>query len=390
MADAAIIVAGHVCLDIVPQFHKQPEDLDALLVPGKLVSVGAAVLTTGGAVSNTGLALHRLGLPVKLIGKVGDDLFGRAVRDLLREKGDALTAGMVVTDASPTSYSIVIDPPGIDRFFFHCSGANDTFVAADVTAEALQGARLFHFGYPPIMRAMYQNDGAELAALLQRVQAAGLTVSLDMAYPDPESEAGRLDWRAVLARALPHVDLFLPSLEEIVLMLRPDLKAATADGRLLHGLAGEMLALGTAVAVIKLGDQGLYLRTTADHQRLAALGADPAQWTGRELLAPCFQVQVVGTTGAGDCTIAGFLAAFVRGLAPEQVMLAATAAGAYNVESPHATADVPTWEALQARVAAGWPQRPVSLPLAGWRRQAETGLYVAPGDRSIGPGAGED
>jgi len=72
-----IIVAGHVCLDIIPRFLG-PASLD----PGSLVRVGAATLSTGG-VSNVGVALHRLGVPVKLIHRVGDDLFGQTVRALL-------------------------------------------------------------------------------------------------------------------------------------------------------------------------------------------------------------------------------------------------------------------------------------------------------------------
>jgi len=45
---------------------------------------GAATVSTGGAVSNTGIALHRLGVPTRLMGKVGDDILGRAIPDVLR------------------------------------------------------------------------------------------------------------------------------------------------------------------------------------------------------------------------------------------------------------------------------------------------------------------
>jgi sugar/nucleoside kinase (ribokinase family) len=81
------------------------------------------------------------------------------------------------------------------------------------------------------------------------------------------------------------------------------------DAAMLTELARQVLDMGVAIVAIKLGKQGLYVRTTADPARLAAMEAVAPQaisgWQGRELLSPSFQVHVVGTTGAGDCTIAG-------------------------------------------------------------------------------------
>ena len=74
MTKDAIIVAGHCCLDIIPSFSSTA---DGELHPGKLVDVGPAVLAPGGTVSNVGLSLSRLGAPVRMVGKVGDDHFGR-------------------------------------------------------------------------------------------------------------------------------------------------------------------------------------------------------------------------------------------------------------------------------------------------------------------------
>ena len=97
MAEVAteVIVAGHICLDIFPTFAAD-ETGEKVLVPGKLVDVGPALLALGGAVANTGLALHRLGVATRLMGKVGDDLFGRAILDLVRSSGEALAQGMQV------------------------------------------------------------------------------------------------------------------------------------------------------------------------------------------------------------------------------------------------------------------------------------------------------
>lgn len=390
MSNAEIIVAGHLCLDLIPTFDARDDALGQMLVPGKLVHVGPAVTATGGAVSNTGQALHRLGIATQLMGKVGDDMFGRAILDVIRRQAESLVETVIVSPGEASSYTVVINPPGVDRIFFHCPGANDTFCAADVDLSRLAGARLFHFGYPPLMRRMFLDNGAELAGLLRQVKAAGLTTSLDMALPDPNSEAGRVDWPALLANALPHVDLFVPSLDEILFMLdRPRFETLSAggnltariDGPLLAELAERLFELGAAVVMLKLGNQGAYLRTTANAGRLANLGAItlPAGWLGRELLAPVFAANVVGTTGAGDCTIAGFLAGVVKGLTIEEALRAAVAVGACNVESPDAVSGIPAWDTVQSRLAAGWAQRPVSLELPGWQWDERHGLWRGPG-----------
>src|SRR5712691_2078947 len=70
------------------------------------------------------------------------------------------------------------------------------------------------------MERMYANDGIELAAIFSRVKALGLTTSLDLSMPDPNSAAGRANWHAILRATLPYVDVFLPSAEEILFMPR--------------------------------------------------------------------------------------------------------------------------------------------------------------------------
>ena len=79
-----VIVAGHICLDIIPQLSGMSrEAFERSFTPGHLVECGPTVLSTGGAVSNVGLALHRLGIPTRLMGKIGPDLFGQAVRQIV-------------------------------------------------------------------------------------------------------------------------------------------------------------------------------------------------------------------------------------------------------------------------------------------------------------------
>lgn len=402
MSGAEIVVAGHICLDVIPTIRRgdgHQQGFGELLAPGKLVEIGQALLSTGGAVSNTGLALHKLGLSVSLMGKVGDDLFGDAVLRILKGHSEALTHGMIVAPGEHSSYTIVISPPGVDRIFLHCTGANDTFAADDVNEDVLEGARLFHFGYPPLMRKMYEDEGNELVRLISAVKKKGLTVSLDLAHPDPSSPAGRADWKVILSRVLPYVDVFLPSFEEILYMLRPSLYRelsqrygaadllAHADGSLLGSLSEELLEMGAALVGIKLGEHGLYVRTTSSRERMLDMGlcGPDAQrfdgWLDRELLAPCYEVSVVGTTGAGDCTIAGFIAGLSKGLTLEDILLGAVGVGACNVQHTDAVNGVPAWEVVQERIAAGWKQRETVLHIPGWASIKARGIWEKRDDR---------
>src|SRR3954449_10624292 len=373
---AEVVVAGHVCPDVFPAL---PEPV--ALEPGRLVFAGPAALSTGGAVANVGLTLHRLGVPVRLLGRVGNDVFGLAFRDALGGVDPQLADGISIVDGEDTSYSIVISPPRTDRTFVHSPGANDTFAADDVGAEHLAGARVLHFGYPPLMRRTYEDGGAGLLRLFLRARAAGLVTSLDLCEFDPDRAAGRADWAGFLERVLTGVDIFAPSLGELTLML-DGRRMSPCDARLDQGvlarLAERALALGASVVVIKLADQGLYLRTTADQDRLtrmgATLGLNGEAWRAREVLAPCFEAgSVAGTTGSGDASIAGLLAALLRGEDPVAAATSAVAVGACSVEAADATGGIRPWSEVRARLDEGWRRSTLGARLvaevteAGWQ-----------------------
>ena len=390
MIDA--VVAGHLCLDLIPDLSGSTKDqFEALFQPGQLVDIGPADYCTGGPVSNTGLALTKLGIKTRLMGKVGDDLFGRAIQDYVGAYGADLADAMVVDPAAQTSYTIVISPPGVDRLFLHYPGANDTFGARDIRYGQLQNARLFHFGYPPLMRRMYEDGGSELASIFARAKETGITTSLDMALPDPSSPAGRADWGGILRSSLPHVDIFMPSIEEILFMLRPNTYRALREeaggpnivpviaAGLLSDLGWELLGLGAKIIALKLGDRGLYLRT-ADQPRLAGMGrthpSDLAAWADKELWAPCFRVGVVGTTGSGDATIAGFLGALLRDHSAEEAATAAVAVGACNVEAADALSGLRTWEETWQRVRSGWGRHELAPDAPDWVFDEGQALWV--------------
>ena len=395
----AAVVAGHLCLDVIPDLSGSPHSsFETLFVPGHLINVGEATFSTGGAVSNTGLVLHKLGIRTRLMGKVGADLLGQVTREIVDAHGQGLADGMIVDEEAGSSYTVIINPPGVDRIFLHYPGPNDTFCADDVRYELVAEARLFHFGYPPLMRLIYEDEGAELVGIFHRAKATGVTTSLDMSLPDLSSPAARADWVSILRSTLPYVDIFMPSIEEILFMLRRETytelcQAASGTHllpgvtpELLSGLGQELLDMGAKIVGLKLGEQGLYLRT-AGRAALEAMGraspSDPAAWANRELWAPCFQVNVVGTTGAGDATIAGFLSALLRDMSPEAALTAAVAVGACDVEAADALGGIRPWEETLQRVESGWPRRALALGAPGWRFDESHQLWAGPLDAPI-------
>src|SRR5262249_44169082 len=156
------------------------------------------------------------------------DVLGQLVITYLERRDKRLT-GLVTVEANyPDSYTIVLAPENVDRIFLH--RPNKAFGVADIDFAAVAQAKIFHLGYPPLLPRLIMNDGDELAAIFQQAKATGVVTSLDMAFPDPHGFSGQVNWPEIMRRTLPHVDVFLPSVEEIVFALRrADYDAWNAD-----------------------------------------------------------------------------------------------------------------------------------------------------------------
>ena len=374
-----VIVSGHLCLDIFPDVSRcNSEQFQKGFVPGHLINVGSMTFSTGGAVSNTGITLHKLGICTQLMGKVGNDTLGQIVRHILAAHSPHLGEGIIIDPKVDTSYTIVISPPGVDRIFLHNPGANDTYSAEDVCYSSLNDVRLFHFGYPPLMKMMYAPQKPHIAEIFRLAKETGVTTSLDMAFPDADSPAGKANWRSILESTLPYVDIFMPSIEEILFMLYrsvyDELQKKAIDGdilpfitpTLLSGLCFDLLNMGAKIIGLKLGHRGFYIRT-ANYSVLNGMGrAKPSHlesWTSKELWVPCFVVDVIGTAGAGDATIGGFLSGLLHDLTLEQTMEAALAVGACCVEATDTTSGIRSWEQTLHRIENGWQKRTLDLIL---------------------------
>lgn len=385
-----VVMAGHICLDIIPKIPDTGgKTMAELLQPGRLFVIEEAAISTGGPVSNTGLGLKRLGVNVALMSKTGDDIFGKIILDLL--KPHVSTAGMKIVRKQQTSYTIALSPPGIDRMFMHNPGPNNTFGYDDINFRLVEKARLFHLGYPPVMRKLYINDGAELAKIYKQVKKLGVTTSLDLALPNPATESGQADWDKILRNILPYVDIALPSLEEISFMLEKEhfmeITRKSAGKRFLDfykaddlsRLSGKLLEYGAKVACLKCGYRGFYMHT-ADKFRFADIGrtkpTDSGNWSNRQIWAPAVRVKkVVSATGSGDSAIAGFLAAYLNGKSAELCLKYATAVGAQNVKVLDAVSGIKTWSETTRQVNSNPECDPLEIDTPGWKFDSSRKLW---------------
>ena len=391
-----VVVAGHICFDVIPRFPKTgAKSFGELFVPGKLVNVGDVVTSTGGPVSNTGLGLHRLGAKVELMAKIGDDFLGKAILDKLKET--ISVAGMHIVPGEQSSYTLALAPPGIDRIFLHNPGANNTFGLEDINFDLVKQARIFHLGYPPLMRRLYENEGAELARIFKKAKETGVTTSLDVSLPDPASESGKQDWDKILKNVLPFVDIYLPSVEETCFMIERDrfmqFREDSKDKDLLDCFEGEdmsrmsarLMSYGPKIVSLKSGFRGFYLRT-AGKKELEKMGwtkpADLDNWAGRELWEPSYRVEeVASATGAGDSAIAGFLSAYLNGKSVEVSLKYACAVGAQNVRVLDAVSGIKSWKETTEQVESKPPKNKLTITTKGWEYHEKEELWSGPNDK---------
>src|SRR5208283_5983146 len=120
---AGIVVADHVCTPI-----------PHLPAAGELVMSEGMLLTIGGCAANAAVDLVKMGVRAAIAGRVGGDVFGRVVADLLREHGVDVS-GIQVSPATDTSQTLIVNVAGQDRRFIHTFGANGEFRAADIPLD---------------------------------------------------------------------------------------------------------------------------------------------------------------------------------------------------------------------------------------------------------------
>jgi len=215
----------------------------------------------------------------------------------------------------------------------------------------------------------------------------GLTTSMDTTMPDPSSEMGRVDWNTILKTVLPLVDIYTPSFEEAFFMLEPEeyLRAKLAQladndtkEKTALRIVNKLLRYGAKIVLLKMGEQGAMLAVSSSINQVnfgSTWFEGLADWAGKILWTPVFEVEVVGTTGAGDATVAGFIASLFHELSAEQALTMAAAVGACNVEALDSTSGIQSWSSTVERIINGWQKVSLLPESENWLWSPENQIW---------------
>jgi sugar/nucleoside kinase (ribokinase family) len=290
---AGIVVADHICTPI-----------DHLPAAGELVLADRILLTIGGCAANVAVDLARLGVHAAVVGRVGGDVFGRVVADLLREQQVDVSA-LQVSPGCDTSQTLIVNVAGQDRRFIHTFGANGEFRAADIPLDRVACCRILYLGGYLVMPEVHQD---ELASVFASARQAGAKTILDVVTPGPA------DYLSHLERLLPQVDVFLPNNHEAQLITGETEPVRQAE---------RFRQLGAGTVVITLGGDGAVLVNEKVRLRSGA-----------------YPMPFVDGSGGGDAFAAGFIDGLLRGLDAEGCLQRASALGASCVRAVGTTTGV--------------------------------------------------
>jgi sugar/nucleoside kinase (ribokinase family) len=255
------------------------------------------LLTLGGCAANTAVDLAKMGASAAVVGRVGADLFGRIVGDMLRE-ANVDTAAMTVAAGADTSQTLIVNVAGQDRRYIHTFGANAGMTAADIPLALLDSCKVLYLGGFLLMAGV---TGADLAKVFARARKNGVATVLDVVTPPG------LDYLKQLEPVLPHTDVFLPNTDEARLI--------TGEKDTLRQ-AEIFRAMGTKTAVVTRGGDGAVLVT--DEVRLKC---------------GTFPIEFVDGSGGGDAFDAGYIYGLLHGLGIEDCLRYASALGASCVRA---------------------------------------------------------
>ena len=252
-------------------------------------------LTVAGTAAGTTVDLAKLGAGVLAMGAIGEDAAGNFIVDTLGRYG-VDTSGLRRKPGVQTSATMLPIRPNGERPGLHVLGANGELTLDDIDWDAIRQARHLHFGGTYLMPKL---DGEPTAEILRFARAHGVTVTHDLIVID------RPDLLEVIAPALPHVDYFMPGIDEARLISGLDDRRQVIDF---------FLDRGVGHTVFKMGDQG------------SSIAWRDADGTTQEIRVPALRSTVVDSTGCGDAYCAGFIVGLLHGWPLEQAARLGTAA----------------------------------------------------------------
>ena len=305
-----ITIAGNMILDVVKSITDYP-------ACGLLTHINSVSYAVGGCAPNTAVNLAKIdgGVPVSVIGKLGNDEYGKYVMNYLRQSGLDVSR-VTVCDGLSTSFTDVMSVPSGERTFFYQKGANKTFSPEDIDISALN-CDIFHIGYILLLDAFDAEDseyGTVMARFLHNLQKAGIKTSVDMVS---DSTA---DYSKKVLPALKYCDYVI--INEIEICRAWGLDAYDENGKLDRAAVAE--------AMKRTLDAGVRDRVIIHCKEQAfAMNADRVLTEVPSLKIP--REAIKGSVGAGDAFCAASLYGIYNNYTDKQLLEFASAAAACNL-----------------------------------------------------------
>ncbi len=296
MSERRIFVIGSLNTDLLQAVSRLPR-------PGETITGAELQIGFGGKGANQARAAHRLGATVVMVGKVGDDEFGHAIRTALAN--DGLDVSYVLPSRKATGTAIVLLLPDGENSIVIAPGANGDLQPGDLDKP------LSEMKPGDLLLCQLETPLETVAAALRVARQRGATTMLD---PAPARE--------LPVDLLRNVDILTPNETEAAEL------GASDD---IHQLA----ELTGGTIVIKKGSEGCI-----------------ALRNGHLLTVPAFQVDAVDTTGAGDTFNAALSVALLRDKSFEDGLLFANAAAALSVTRKGAGSSSPTGSEVETFLQA--------------------------------------
>lgn len=288
LADVEVLTFGRSSVDLYP------EQLD---VP--LADVTTFRKAIGGSPTNVAVAAARLGRRSAVINRVGDDAFGRFIRQGLREFG--VHDGYISTDEkllTPLVFCELMPPEDPSLFFYRePRGPEMNISTADLPMEAIRTVPLFwltgsRFAEEP-------SRSAALAALRERGRAAHTVIDLDyrpMFWNSPEEAS------EYISSAVEQCTVAVGNRDEC------EIAVGTRDP---NAAADRLLERGVSIAMVKMGTEGVLVATPDERAQVKPIA-----------------VEVVCGLGAGDAFGGSVCHGLLSGWDPIEIVRRANAAGA--------------------------------------------------------------
>ena len=291
-----IVVVGSLNMDFVITVETLP-------APGETVLGWDFAMIPGGKGANQANAAGKLAktLSVKMVGRVGGDLFADNLRASLAAAGVDVSA-ILLTPTQPTGAAFLwVDRKGQNSIVV-ASGANHSLTPADLPS----------FGSARYVLLQLETPLDTVAAALKKAREQGANTILDPAPAQPLSPD-----------LLANVDILTPNETEAAILLgRKPSRLQLADA---PALARAVHALGPKAVIMKLGDQGCFY------------------WDGHtETYSPPFTVEAKDTTAAGDTFNAALAVALAEDQPIAKALRFANSAAAISVTRKGAQSSAPT------------------------------------------------